>query len=64
MEPDDVPFRPTDALTDLVRQDLDRLSIGELRARVAALEREIGRTREKIQGAVDHRASADALFRP
>lgn len=64
MEPDDAPSRPTDALTDLVRQDLDRLSIGELHARVAALEREIVRTREKIQGAVDHRASADALFRP
>ena len=63
MEPDDAPLRPNDALTELVRQDLDRLSVGELHARVAALEGEIARVRRKIEGAVNHRASADALFR-
>lgn len=62
MEPDDAPSRPTDPLTDLVRQDLDRLSVGELHARVTALEGEIARTRRTIDGAVSHRASADALF--
>ena len=63
MEPDDAPSRPSDALTQLVREDLDRLSVGELHARVAALEGEIARVRQKIEGAVNHRASADALFR-
>lgn len=63
MEFDDAPPRPNDALAELVRQDLDRLSLAELEERVAALTAEIGRTREKIERAVNHRASADALFR-
>ena len=64
MDFDDAPPRPNDVLAELVRQDLDRFSIGELHARVAALEGEIARTRQKIEQAVNHRASADALFRP
>lgn len=63
MEPDDLPARPGDPLAELVRQDLDRLSVADLHARVAALEGEIERVRRKIEGAVNHRASADALFR-
>ena len=63
MEPDDAPPRPGDPLAELVRQDLDRLSVGDLHARAAALEGEIARVRRKIEGAVNHRASADALFR-
>lgn len=55
--------RPDDPLTALLREDLDRLSVAELDARVAALESEIARTRKKIEGAVNHRASADAIFR-
>lgn len=55
--------RPDDPLTALLREDLDRLSVVELEARVAALEGEIVRARKKIEGAVNHRASADALFR-
>jgi uncharacterized small protein (DUF1192 family) len=55
--------RPDDPLTALIAQDLDRLSVAELEARVKALEAEIARTRRKIDGAVTHRASADALFR-
>jgi len=55
--------RPGDPLTALLREDLDRLSVAELEARVAALEGEIARTRKKIEGAVNHRASADAIFR-
>lgn len=55
--------RPGDPLTALARQDLDPLSVDELRARVAALEAEIVRTKSKIEGAVNHRASADSLFR-
>ncbi|VXC54415.1 conserved hypothetical protein [Sphingomonas sp. 8AM] len=55
--------RPDDPMTALLREDLDRLSVVELEARVAALESEIARTRKKIEGAVNHRASADAIFR-
>jgi uncharacterized small protein (DUF1192 family) len=63
MDPDDLPSRPNEPLAELVRQDLDRLSVAELTARVATLEAEIARTRRKIEGATSHRASADALFR-
>ncbi|WP_293873738.1 MULTISPECIES: DUF1192 domain-containing protein [unclassified Sphingomonas] len=63
MDLDDAPSRPNDALTELLRQDLDPLSVAELDSRIAALEREIARTRTARDRAVDHRASADALFR-
>ncbi len=55
--------RPDDPLPALLREDLDRLSVAELHARIAALEGEIARSRVKIEGAVNHRASADALFK-
>ena len=38
------PARPDDPLTLLSRQDIDRLSVDELDARVIALEAEIART--------------------
>lgn len=63
MDFDDAPSRPNDALAELARQDLDRLSVAELEARIAALETEAARCRATIQRAVNHRASADALFR-
>ena len=64
MEPDDfIPQRTNDPLAALARQDLDPLSVAELGARVQALEAEIARTKAKAQSAVNHRASADALFR-
>jgi uncharacterized small protein (DUF1192 family) len=63
MEPDDALPRPSDLLSQLVRQDLDPLSVAELEARVAALEGEIARCRQRIERAVNHKASADALFR-
>jgi uncharacterized small protein (DUF1192 family) len=47
----------------LVKQDLDPLSVEELNARIAILEAEIGRARGKIEKAVNHRASADAIFK-
>ncbi|SEK65979.1 Uncharacterized small protein, DUF1192 family [Sphingomonas palmae] len=55
--------RGDDPLTALLAEDLDRLSVGELEARVTALEGEIARCRAKIAGAVSHRASADSLFK-
>jgi uncharacterized small protein (DUF1192 family) len=55
--------RPDDPLAQLTRQDLDPLSVGELNERISILEGEILRVRNKIEGAVNHRASADALFK-
>ena len=65
MDSDDIapPPRPGDPVALLVKQDLDPLSVAELHARIAALEAEIARTRSKIESAVNHRASADALFK-
>ena len=57
------PDKPGDPLTLLVRQDLDPLSVEELEARIAVLEGEIARVRAKIEAAVNHRASADAIFK-
>jgi uncharacterized small protein (DUF1192 family) len=58
-----LPKRADDPLAQLLRQDLDPLSVTELEARVAALEAEIARTRAKIEYAVNHKASAEALFK-
>jgi uncharacterized small protein (DUF1192 family) len=57
------PGKPDDPLTVLARQDLDPLSVDELHARIEALEAEIARVRARIETAVNHRASADQLFR-
>ena len=64
MDLDDIlGSRPDDPLTALLREDLDRLSVAKLEARITALEGEIARSRRKIDHAVNHRASADALFK-
>ena len=57
------PDKPGDPLTLLVKQDLDPLSVEELHARIAMLEGEIARVKAKIEAAVNHRASADQLFK-
>jgi uncharacterized small protein (DUF1192 family) len=57
------PNKPEDPLTLLTRQDLDPLSIDELHARIEMLEGEIARVRAKIEAAVDHRATAEQLFK-
>ena len=64
MDMDDISSRrPDDPLTALSRQDLDPLSVTELEARLVALEAEIERCKQKRDGAINHRASADALFK-
>ncbi len=64
MEADDsLPKARRDLVAELARQDLDPFSVDELEARVTALEAEIARSRQKIERAVNHRASADQLFR-
>ena len=57
------PSKPDDPLAMLVKQDLDPLSVDELRERIETLEGEIARVKAKIEAAVNHRASAEDLFR-
>lgn len=59
----DLPRKADDPLAQLVRQDLDPLSVADLHARIATLEAEIARTRSKIEHAVNHKATAEALFK-
>ena len=54
---------PGDPLTLLVKQDLDPMSVEELTLRIEALEGEIARANARIQRSVNHRASADAIFK-
>tara|TARA_B110001454_G_scaffold216883_1_gene240969 strand:+ start:3313 stop:3510 length:198 start_codon:yes stop_codon:yes gene_type:complete len=60
---ENVPKSANDPLALLLRQDLDPLSVAELHERIALLEGEINRTRAKIALSVNHKASAEALFR-
>ncbi|AYO76331.1 MULTISPECIES: DUF1192 domain-containing protein [Sphingobium] len=59
----DLPRKADDPLAQLLRQDLGPLSVAELEARIKALETEITRTRTKIESAVNHKATAEALFK-
>jgi uncharacterized small protein (DUF1192 family) len=64
MDLDDLlPKAPGDPLVMLTKQDLDPFSVEELHARIQVLEGEIARARQKIERAVNHRASADQLFK-
>ncbi|EQB06323.1 hypothetical protein L485_01480 [Sphingobium baderi LL03] len=60
---DDLPRRADNPLAQLIRQDLGPLSLAELEARIAALEGEIARIRSKIESVVNHKATAEALFK-
>ncbi|EQB32439.1 DUF1192 domain-containing protein [Sphingobium ummariense] len=60
---DDLPRKADDPLARLLRQDLGPLSVAELEARIVALEGEIARIRSTIESAVNHKASAEALFK-
>jgi len=60
---ENLPRRKDDLVAQLGRQDLDPYSVEELQERIALLEAEIERSRTKMQRAVNHRASADALFK-
>ncbi|MGQ5701469.1 DUF1192 domain-containing protein [Sandaracinobacteroides sp. A072] len=55
--------RPQSPLAQLLREDLDRLSVDELDARVAALEAEIARCKARRDSASAFRSAADSLFR-
>jgi uncharacterized small protein (DUF1192 family) len=60
---DDFAFRLDSPLTLLAKEDIDRLSVDELDARVALLEVEIARAKARREFAVNHKSSADALFK-
>jgi uncharacterized small protein (DUF1192 family) len=55
--------RPDDPLVALLKQDLDRHSVAELKERVEALQGEIARCEAKISFSMDHRNVADSLFK-
>lgn len=55
--------RPGDPLILLLKQDIDHLSVEELRGRVEALTGEISRCEAKISFAGNHRSTADSLFK-
>jgi uncharacterized small protein (DUF1192 family) len=55
--------KPADPLVLMTRQDLDPLSVEELRERLEILAAETTRVKQKLEGAVNYRASADALFK-
>jgi uncharacterized small protein (DUF1192 family) len=54
---------PGDPLVLLRKQDLDPLSVEELELRIEALQSEIERSRRRLETAVNHRATADQLFK-
>ncbi len=57
------PSKPDDPLALLVRQDLDPLSIDELRVRIETLKGEIARIEAHIARVQQHRSAADELFK-
>jgi len=65
MDTDDIapPPRQGDPLVLAIRTDLDPYSVAELVERIAILEREIVRTRAKMDHAKKHRSIADELFK-
>jgi uncharacterized small protein (DUF1192 family) len=60
---DYLPRKGDDPLARLLTQDLGPLSLAELEARITALDAEIARTKAKIESAVNHKATAEALFK-
>jgi uncharacterized small protein (DUF1192 family) len=57
------PSKPGDPLVELGKQDLDPMSIEELKARIEALKAEISRVEAHMQRAQTHRSAADELFK-
>ena len=57
------PSKPGDPLVELAKQDLDPMSVEELKDRVEALRIEIGRVEAHMHRAEVHRSAAEELFR-
>jgi uncharacterized small protein (DUF1192 family) len=63
MEADEPRAARDASLAALSREDLDPLSIAECAERIAALEAEIRRTRDRMDKAAKIQSSADSIFR-
>ena len=64
MDLDDLfPSKPDDPLVALAKQDLDPLSIEELKARIETLKAEIARVEAHMHRAQTHRSAAEELFK-
>ena len=64
MDIDDLfPSKPDDPLVALGKQDLDPMSIDELKARIEALKAEIARVEAHMDAAAKHRSAAEELFK-
>ena len=57
------PNKPDDPLVALGRQDLDPISIEELKERIETLKAEIARVEAHIQRVQTHRSAAEELFK-
>jgi uncharacterized small protein (DUF1192 family) len=57
------PDKPADPLAGLVKQDLDPLSIEELKERIATLQAEIARVEAHIERVNRDRSAAEELFK-
>jgi uncharacterized small protein (DUF1192 family) len=57
------PSKPDDPLVALAKQDLDPMSIEELKERVEGLKIEITRVENHMKRAQDHRSAAEELFK-
>ncbi len=60
---EDLEPRPArEAVTALIREDLDPYAVADLQARIVTLEAEIARTRKAIETKSAKRSAADAFF--
>ena len=57
------PSKPDDPLVALGRQDLDPMSIDELKERIETLKAEIARVEAHMNRAQTHRSAAEELFK-
>ena len=57
------PGKPNDPMTELAKQDLDPISIEELRTRIEELKAEIARVEAHIVRVEAHRSAAEQLFK-
>ena len=58
-----LPKKSDEPLSQLLKEDLDPLSVEELDARVEALQHEIKRCETRKKAATLHRNAADDLFK-
>ncbi len=63
MDDDDLALRPDSPLAQVIREDLDPISVEELHDRIAVLEGEIARVRMKIDSKAAGLAAAEAAFK-